>query len=150
MGNVIMTNCFGIMYPITTNSFEKLNDFAKNVYEEINKLEKEKIPLLFVCRGSSGSVLTTLVANIFYQNRWEVKIHYVKKEIEKDHGGNSLSIPFSSYKTVVIDDFISTGDTMEHIYKNVFPTINVCDYLLVDRGGEKMKYSEFFKTIITG
>lgn len=148
---LIKTKHFRLYYPITSNSFEKLNDFAKNVYEEINKLEKEKIPLLFVCRGSSGSVLTTLVANIFHNNGRKIQIHYVKKEIEQQHErGYSFRYDFNSFKTIIIDDFIATGETIEQIKDTIIKNkISCCDYLIVDDGGEKVN-DNFFKTIITG
>lgn len=148
---LIKTKYFGLCYPITSNSFEKLNDFAKNVYEEINKLEKEKIPLLFVCRGSSGSVLTTLVANIFHINQWKIQIHYVKKEIEQQHEkGEFFLSDFNLFKTIIIDDFICTGETIKQIKKtSMINGISYCDYLIVDDGGKKVN-DDFFKTIITG
>lgn len=148
---VIKTEYFGLNYPITENSFKRLNAFAENAYKEINKLEKEKIPLLFICRGSSGSVLATLVANIFYINGWEIKIHYVKKEVEKEHHSGVLNIPdFIAFKTIIIDDFISTGNTLLKIKNNIKEKIEYCDYLVVDDKGERIEEDEFFKTIITG
>lgn len=148
---VIKTEYFGLNYPITENSFEKLNAFAENAYKEINKLEKEKIPLLFICRGSSGSVLATLVANIFHNNGWKIRIHYVKKEIEKYHSSGFLNLfEFTSFKIIIIDDFISSGETMLEIKKNIKEKIEHCDYLIVDDKGERMGKDEFFKTIITG
>lgn len=148
---VIKTEYFGLCYPITSNSFEKLNAFAENCYKEIKKLEKEKIPLLFVCRGSSGSILTTLTANIFHNNGWEIRIHYVKKEIEKSHSDGFLNLfEFTSFKTIIIDDFISTGETVLEIKKNIKRVIEHSDYLIVDDKGELMDRDKFFKTIITG
>ena len=80
---------------------------------------KNKIIQLF-CMGSSGSIISSLIASHLISNEFEVTIHYIQKEGESRHGGNYdvddaklISI------NIIVDDFIITGETIRKIYRTM-------------------------------
>lgn len=63
------------------------------------------------CRGSSGAIIAALICNKFIsQTGGKCKIAHVKKEGESSH--HSTPTYNSSYKNIIVDDFIASGRTV--------------------------------------
>lgn len=104
-------------YPV----FEDMNVVESNMDLCIpyikNTVEKETFVQLF-CRGSSGLTIATVLMRKMKENGYNnTRIAYVRKNSESQHG--SSSYPMSNYKIIVVDDFMSTGETLNHIFEHV-------------------------------
>lgn len=84
-----------------------------------------------ICQGSSGAILSALIADKLVSEGYDVKILHVKKENETSH---SFSRPPVSKKTIafVIDDQISFGNTVHRLCSQ-YPEINIKAIIVAGR-----------------
>lgn len=111
-------------YPVgryITMNFPWLNEVSAIINEIVSYLKVRKIVLL--CRGSSGSIISTHVANYLHvrDKDREILILHFKKDNENSHdyGYSSLYedlIPNGYF--IAIDDFIASGNTFKQIYNS--------------------------------
>jgi len=107
-------------YPIARNLTKGLPIIKKMLlvlYKFIKKNYSDKNRIVFFCRGSSGAIIAGLAADYFMHKGYEVFINHIKKEGEKSHHG-AVTIYGSDLAgaiTVIIDDFISSGETVINI-----------------------------------
>lgn len=103
------------------------------------------------CRGSSGAIIAGIFASKLKNISQEyIRISHVKKHGEDSHSITKFSI--TNAYNIVIDDFVSTGETVKAIFSHMrkFAKVEIADLLIVASGGyggfvdEKM-----FKTIIS-
>lgn len=74
-------------------------------------------PLMFLVRGSSGSILAGIIISMMseYEN---IEIMHIKKHGESSHSGNYYRF-HKTCKTIILDDFIESGKTVNSIYTSV-------------------------------
>ncbi len=110
--NVIRaTSLCPMSYPIAAHIRENLdlihnmaNQIVVNFQTEINFIN-------LVCRGSSGAMISAIIASRIPQVR---RIYYIRKETESTH---SMPFAFSSEKpkkgdlNIFVDDFMESGNT---------------------------------------
>lgn len=118
-------------YPIG-KELKPLIKFIKDVVKIIknNNILPLDLPIKIWVRGSSGAILSgilcTKLMTICKKN--SITIKHIKKPGEYSHDVYKPAAIESSYN-IVIDDFVSTGDTMEHIQetlnKHKVPKVNL-------------------------
>lgn len=128
------TNC---AYPVGA-SFNKNRDYIVEVARTIHTIAGRERSVALICRGTSGTILAGAVGYILKKKQHNVSIVVSRKREEGSHDYNmsgveslrSMDRPFS----VIVDDFIDTGDTIKAILKDVDSnvTLPVLDMLCVD------------------
>ena len=73
------------------------------------------------CKGSSGAIIAALVGKDLIDHGFHVSIHHIKKDGEQAHTDHLISNATfqSGMVNVIIDDFISSGTTVESIVNHV-------------------------------
>lgn len=115
-------------------------EFAKAAALKLQPIiaSKNLRKLNIICRGSSGAILAALLSSQLV-NVINCQIIHIKKPGESSH---SLTVPSFSWVeavNVIIDDFISSGETIRAIYEAVHNSTGVripIDTLII-RGGYK-------------
>ncbi len=100
------------------------------------------------CRGSSGAILASCFAMMNPQ--YNFIICHVKKYNEDSHSSSVPTYFYDNCRNIVIDDFVSSGDTIRHIVEAIKNVDEVSDCLMVARGAlyESKGLKDLFKTII--
>lgn len=106
---------FGGAFHHNRNLTNKLVDTFLQVK---NEYLKYKHRILIFCQGNSGSVVSTIFASRLTDEGYEPRIIYVRKRGESRHGGLSFT-PAAGDLYVIVDDFVSSGDTVNSIYKDI-------------------------------
>ena len=110
-------NCSEVTYPVGLNMSSAMK-FVKEVYKFIkdnDDFRGRDINLL--CTGSSGSIIASLLfAELDQEN---VFVCHIKKDGESSHAGNNFRLSSLDDINVIIDDFSSSGETIERIYSKV-------------------------------
>ncbi len=104
-------------------------DEAINYIEKITPFIKDIIlkgQLNIWCQGSSGAILAALLSKSLPNKCY---INHIKKEGEYSHHGN-YDFRWEGYN-MILDDFIRSGETIEHIYKFAKNHTDVIDILCV-------------------
>ena len=112
-----LTHPLDIPYPvgramsITKEIVSEMALILKEIYP--NKSE----PLIFLVRGSSGAILAGIITSMMseYDN---IEIMHIKKHGESSHSGNYYRFD-KQYKSIILDDFIESGETVNSIYNSV-------------------------------
>lgn len=141
MGNIpefkYTENNYPIDYPFGTH-------FRGAYIEEISKIisnhfnPDDKIQL--IARGSSGVLIGSAILQEFYNKKYTQSILLVinRKPEENSHAGNLEDIEYyDGVKIVVVDDFISTGNTIKYILDDLDTFLCIPS----DRGVVKLKYN---------
>lgn len=104
-----------------------------------DKYSEELKPLIFDTdfrvidlwvRGSSGAILGSLLAANLPLDELEINVKYVRKEGERSHGSNTDLCCTNRALSIIVDDFVDTGKTINAIYKmmsNIFYRREVVD-----------------------
>lgn len=129
------TDC---IYPVGA-SFNRNRDYIVEVAHIIHTIagKKEK-RIALICRGTSGTILAGAVGYILKKKHHDVNIVVSRKCEESSHDYNMSGVGFLATKnkpfSVVIDDFIHTGNTIKAILKDVDSNITIptLDMLCVD------------------
>ena len=132
-----------INYPIGSDveSVKKITQSYKRGFKSLKYPKGSKFNLW--CRGNSGSMLAIAFALLLPQYRWE--IFHVKKPGEESH--SSYLCPKDG-DNVVIDDFISSGETVEAILEKIDSYSKTPKILIVMGMSHYKEFSEIFETII--
>ncbi len=86
---------------------------AKIMVAEFKKIESFRDrPVNIICQGSSGAIIATIFADAIPGSI----ISNVKKPGETSHSGSFFEYSPTAVN-VIVDDFISTGKTMQRIYE---------------------------------
>lgn len=125
-------------YPVG-NNIKIAAEFTKAAAYQFIKIREYNNPypsLNIWCRGSSGAILASLFAvHIHMPN---IKIIHVKKPGENSHSGGYHPYTYGDAINVIIDDFVSSGKTLRHIYSQMgalgLPTVNA---LVIQRLGDR-------------
>lgn len=94
------------------------------IYTEIIKKESNGQRINLYCAGSSGAIIAAIIATELS----DVEICHVKKEGENSH---SPSCPYSRGYNVIVDDFVSTGRTIDYILDKYQGRIKSFDLMIV-------------------
>lgn len=123
MKTLLFNYPIGLSYPVGQDMRTAIH-IAMKIAATFNTIEEYKDKRINVwCRGSSGMILGSLFVSNLMNNERVVLCH-VKKLGEKSHGeGTNCHTQSIYYNTlsegpfinVVIDDFISSGETIEQI-----------------------------------
>lgn len=112
-----LTHHSDIPYPVG-----RAMSITKEIVSEMALLLKEiypnkSEPLMFLVRGSSGAILSGIIISMMseYDN---IEIMHIKKHGESSHSGNYYRFD-KQYKTIILDDFIESGETVNSIYNSV-------------------------------
>ena len=128
------TDC---VYPVGA-SFNRNGDYIVEVARTIHTMAGKDRRIALICRGTSGTILAGAVGYILKKRRHDVNIIVSRKCEESSHdysmSGIGFLAPDSRPFSVVIDDFMDTGDTVKAILKDIDSnvTLPVLDMLCVD------------------
>lgn len=128
------TNC---AYPVGA-SFNKNRDYIVEVVRTIHTIAGKERRIALICRGTSGTILAGAVGYILKKKQHDVNIIVSRKCEESSHDYNMSGVGFLDTKnkpfSVVIDDFIYTGDTVKTILKDIDSNITIptLDMLCID------------------
>ncbi len=101
-----------VSYPVGDH-IKSAIEFVDKVVEKIQteKLFPTDKECILWCRGSSGSILATLLAS--KMTPFPI-IRHIKKPLEESHSTNKFSSSLNHYN-IIIDDFVASGDTIRAI-----------------------------------
>lgn len=128
------TNC---AYPVGA-SFNKNRDYIVEVARTIHTIAGRERSVALICRGTSGTILAGAVGYILKKKQHDVSIIVSRKREESSHDYNMSGVEFLQSTdrpfSVIVDDFIDTGNTIKAILKDVDSnvTLPVLDMLCVD------------------
>lgn len=124
-------------YPIGA-SFNRNKDYIVEVAHTIHTIAGKERYVSLICRGTSGTILAGAVGYILKKKHHNVDIIVSRKCEESSHDYNMSGVgslrcvdnPFS----VVVDDFIDTGNTLKAILKDIDSNITIptLDMLCID------------------
>lgn len=110
-----------VLYPVSLNIESGLH-FINKSYPHLKKLLDDKVDINIWCRGSSGAILSTLLVTKLISDKYDVhriKICHIKKTGESSHSSDFSYKPHLRKENsfnIIIDDFISSGNTVNTIY----------------------------------
>lgn len=128
------TDC---VYPVGA-SFNRNRDYIVEVARTIHTIAGKDKRIALICRGTSGTILAGAVGYILKKKHHDVNIIVSRKCEENSHDYNMSGVGFLDTKnrpfSVVIDDFINTGNTIKAILKDIDSSITIptLDMLCVD------------------
>jgi len=133
MSKIILTTLGHIQYPVGSNMNETILA-VKNMAEAIKELyplhENVKYGFNLFVRGSSGAIIGGLISE--YLSNYPIRICHIKKDGESSHHSDKYLTNREAAKNIIIDDFISTGRTINSIYDRMKENeINIVDLLIV-------------------
>ena len=109
-------------YPVGA-SFNRNRDYIVEVAHTIHTIAGKERRISLICRGTSGTILAGAVGYILKKKQHDVSIIVSRKREESSHDYNMSGVEFLDTKnkpfSVVIDDFIHTGDTVKTILKDI-------------------------------
>ena len=100
-----------VHYPVGSN-IEAADSLATAMVKAIESFYKT--PINLICQGSSGAILAALVGSKLKNMN---KIIHIKKEGESSHCNGDVEFISSKDTNIIIDDFISSGDTVNRLYE---------------------------------
>lgn len=112
-----LTHSSDIPYPVG-KSMSITKEIVSEMASKLRKIYPNKSePLIFLVRGSSGAILAGIITSIMseYEN---IEIMHIKKSGESSHYGNYYRF-HKPCKTIILDDFIESGETVNSIYNSV-------------------------------
>lgn len=124
-------------YPVGA-SFNRNRDYIVEVARTIHTIAGKERCISLICRGTSGTILAGAVGYILKKKQHDVSIIVSRKREEDSHDYNMSGVEFlrSTNRpfSVIVDDFIDTGNTIKAILKDVDSniTLPVLDMLCVD------------------
>lgn len=89
--------------------------------ETILSLNENRI--LLCCSGNSGSLVAGIISPHLIKEGVNCVISYIRKEHENRHMSSDFSGNHESFFSIMVDDFIATGDTLIRIndrYKKAY------------------------------
>lgn len=146
---------FHVSYPIgsrMSNTIDLAEHYVEKLLQQF-KINKISDNINIWCRGSSGAILSAIVAvKLQVELRSTViKICHVKKEGEESHS-DSIQIAYgNSVTNIIVDDFSASGCTLNKIYEKASKLLkhgNI-DYLCIANGYSKSTIKFVPKTLIT-
>lgn len=128
------TNC---RYPVGA-SFNRNRDYIVEVARTIHTIAGKERCISLICRGTSGTILAGAIGYILKKKQHDVNIIVSRKCEESSHDYSMSGVGFLQSTdrpfSVIVDDFMDTGNTIKTILKDVDSdvTLPVLDMLCVD------------------
>lgn len=128
------TNC---RYPVGA-SFNRNRDYIVEVARTIHTIAGRERSVALICRGTSGTILAGAVGYILKKKQHDVSIIVSRKREESSHDYNMSGVEFLQSTdrpfSVIVDDFMDTGNTIKAILKDIDSNITIptLDMLCVD------------------
>lgn len=148
MSKIILKELGHVSYPIGVN-MEELLVTVKNMADAIKELyplhENIKNGFNFFVRGSSGAIISGLICS--YLSNYPTTICHIKKENESSHCGSKFLSYHSKAVNIIIDDFISSGETVNKIYEKVIGTTRITNIDLLIVSGDIFEGQLKFKPL---
>jgi len=117
------------------NTFYNSRDLQREAKLYVKNLPKDVTHL--ICRGSSGCAIASAIMMLYKGGEDGLKCLVLRKSTENTHSGGTVGyIPYHSHgKDVVcfVDDFISTGETLNRVLMWANENGVKIKYALVDR-----------------
>lgn len=108
-------------YPVGRNISKNI-PYIEACAKNINKLINKDRRICLICRGTSGTIISSSVAYILRTMNREVTI-IISRKNDKHHSFNMEGVghlyTYEAAASVVIDDFISSGATLNHIINDL-------------------------------
>lgn len=112
-----LTHPLNIPYPVG-RAMSTTKEIISEMASELRKIYPNKSePLIFLVRGSSGAILAGIITSMMSEYE-DIEIMHIKKSGESSHSGNNYRFK-KQRKTIILDDFISSGETVNSIYNSV-------------------------------
>lgn len=107
-----------IPYPVG-KAMSITKEIVSEMASELRKIYPNKSePLMFLVRGSSGAILAGIIISMMSEYD-DIEIMHIKKHGESSHSGNYYGLWNRPCKTIILDDFIESGKTVNSIYTSV-------------------------------
>lgn len=111
-------------YPVGTRFMQNLpiiESMSSNILSFIKQTYRKRYAVVIFCRGSSGSFLSAIISKDLMKAGYKVYIYHIKKEDESSHDFSTISPHVFDKQniTMIIDDFIATGNTIRSIIKYI-------------------------------
>lgn len=123
-------------YPVGA-SFNRNRDYIVEVARTIHTIAGKERCIALICRGTSGTILAGAVGYILKKKNHDVNIIVSRKCEENSHDYTMSGVEFLQSTdrpfSVIVDDFIDTGNTIKAILKDVDSdvTLPVLDMLCI-------------------
>ena len=139
----LLHSAIDLYYPVLNKTME-CEERSHTIIKELRKFYPTE-PLIFICTGSSGLYLSTLLKVLDMNS----EILYECKEGESSHGRSTVGCKSIGTKTLIlVDDFISSGDTyikvLEALIRN-FPEDKKRFDCLVTFAGNSIIHLEYLE-----
>ena len=103
-----------IYYPV--GPYIQRNTATIKNMAKILKKEYPKRSLVFWVRGSSGAMIAAMISGFLRSQA--CTIHYIRKSGEDSHGGSDFE-DIEDGINIIVDDFMSTGNTVRVIFEEL-------------------------------
>ncbi|MBO7211845.1 MAG: hypothetical protein J6V44_12680 [Methanobrevibacter sp.] len=122
---IVKLCCYCCGYPMfcsinNQETIDYLNLVAKYIADKYSDSNENIIKLTFT--GSSGAIACGYVLNILHTkyNRKYVELCNIRKEEDRNHhDGRGIPIYTDTDIIIIVDDFISTGNTVEYLIRTI-------------------------------
>lgn len=99
--------------------------FIENLHTTIkaNNIFKKNSDIFIWCRGSSGSILASMLTQKLISNGYNIHICYVRKDNENSHSPSSYGWFIDCHENachMIIDDIVETGHTLREILQVMY------------------------------
>lgn len=143
-----LNNTDRIPYPIGRNVKEAL-PIVKDMADNLKSIYKITDNIQFVCRGSSGALISGMLAS--YMSNYNIRIIYIHKPNEYAHSYMEVK---GTDNIVIVDDFIDSAETVNIIYKalqkDLFDDNVIIDTLCVSNRVHQLDLAFIPNNIISG
>ena len=128
-----LEDCGHIEHPTGSGDISQMVLLIDTMIKEIKLLYKKNQSLNLVCRGSSGAIIAGIILYNLHLDKRIVRISHVKKPGEWSHQ-NHIYLS-STQINIIVDDFMSSGDTLNAIHEAMIDTDTPFDVDLLILGG---------------
>lgn len=116
-------------YPVGW-TFNSNRFYIKNVAETLCDTFPDENKIALICRGTSGTILAGAVGTLLNLKKKKVIIVVSRKASSHSHSMAGIVDISMGYLPVIIDDFISSGDTIQAIIAELQSRIKVDNLVL--------------------
>lgn len=118
-----LREAYAVSYPVGQN-MTQVTHFCADMAARLKSIYMQGAKLKFYVRGSSGAIMGAIISTMM--SEYEIIICHIKKELEDSHsGGHRFRCKETEAPSIIIDDFIITGETIKAIYEAMEVPVNV-------------------------
>jgi len=136
-----------IKYPVSFNIQYNLK-IIDIMFQEIKNLILTKDlnkNVYLICTGSSGTIISAILTEKLKQVKIKCKIVYIRKINENSHSKKDYNRLNKNFTTIIIDDFIVSGKTINYIYNTINESLDidilcVSEYIFSNRIAFDVRY----------